>query len=97
VGPLAAGRPRWPPGPDERYIVDELGDLTFTEVDHNECARRQPARRASAPATEAALPKPRYLSSRSSRSKLGARILLLNTDSAGPQLAGVLERSALRR
>jgi acyl-CoA synthetase (AMP-forming)/AMP-acid ligase II len=82
--------------PDEPYVIDERGVLTFAEVD-----RRTNALAHSLAAAGVRRGDRVALMCRNSRyfvesvigcSKLGAVAVLLNTDFAGPQLAGVVER-----
>jgi fatty-acyl-CoA synthase len=81
---------------DQSYVIDELGTLSFEDVE-----RRTNALAASLAASGVAPGDAVALICRNHRgfieaalacSKLGADCVLLNTDFAGPQLAGVLER-----
>ncbi|MDX6581873.1 MAG: hypothetical protein QOI10_1057 [Solirubrobacterales bacterium] len=81
---------------DEPYVIDELGTLSFGDVE-----RRTNALAASLAADGVAPGEAVALMCRNHRgfveavlacSKLGATCVLLNTDFAGPQLAGVIER-----
>ena len=90
----AATAARWP---DQPAIVDERGELTYMELD------RRGRRLASALRDECGITTGGrlavmcrnhrgFLEALLAGSRLGADLLLLNTDFAGPQLAHVLER-----
>lgn len=86
--------------PQRPFVVDELGTLTFAE------AHEQSSSIAAGLADLGAGPGDRIaLMARNHRGfvlalvaggKLGCTVVLLNTDFAGPQLAGVMEREAPR-
>src|SRR5690349_9082292 len=82
--------------PDRPGLVDELGTLTFREID-----QRADALAAALQALPAAAPKMLGLMARNHRgfvesliaaNRIGADVLLLNTSFAGPALAEVVSR-----
>ena len=90
----AATAARWP---DQPAIIDERGELTYLELD------RRGRRLASALRDECGIATGDrlavmcrnhrgFLETLLAGSRLGAQLLFLNTDFAGPQLAQVLER-----
>ena len=94
-----ARRSRWPrPATANRpAIIDELGELTFAELDARSTALANALRdegRSSAKDGLGILARNHrgLFESIFAGAKLGARTLLLNTDFAGPQLADVCER-----
>lgn len=82
--------------PDRDFIVDELGRLTFAEVDRrtNALARAFAAHGIGAGDTIGIMCRNHrgFVESNLAASKLGATVLFLNTMFSGPQLAEVVER-----
>ncbi|MCO5315202.1 MAG: AMP-binding protein [Solirubrobacterales bacterium] len=82
--------------PDSEYIVDEIGSLTFAEVDRRTNAlARAFAARGVEPGERIALMCRNhrgFIESNLAASKLGATVIFLNTMFSGPQLAEVVER-----
>ncbi|WP_211840686.1 AMP-binding protein [Saccharopolyspora hirsuta] len=82
--------------PDSIALVDEIGPLTYRELDLRSTALAAAlhARGLRAGATAAVLCRDHrwMIESMLACGKLGAHVLLLNTGFAGPQLADVLER-----
>src|SRR5690349_1973180 len=81
---------------DEPYVIDELGTLTFGDVDRRTNALAGSLAEAGVgPGRSVALMCRNhrgFVEGAIACSKLGADVVLLNTDFAGPQLAGVIER-----
>jgi acyl-CoA synthetase (AMP-forming)/AMP-acid ligase II/NAD(P)-dependent dehydrogenase (short-subunit alcohol dehydrogenase family) len=97
MGPAALGAASAARWPDQPAIVDELGELTYEELDRRGRALAAGLRQQLGVTVGDGL----ALMCRNHRgfveglvagSRLGADVLLLNTDFAGPQLAEVLER-----
>jgi acyl-CoA synthetase (AMP-forming)/AMP-acid ligase II len=82
--------------PDRTFVVDERGTLTYGEVDQRTNAIANGLTAAGVRAGDQLGLMCRnhrgFIEGLLAGSKLGATILLLNTDFAGPQLADVLER-----
>jgi fatty-acyl-CoA synthase len=82
--------------PDRPYVIDEQGTLTFSDVDArtNAIVRGLMAAgiREGDPVGVLCRNGRAFVEAMLACSKLGATILFLNTDFAGPQLADVLER-----
>jgi acyl-CoA synthetase (AMP-forming)/AMP-acid ligase II len=82
--------------PDQEMVIDELGSLTFAEIDRRTNAlARALAEGGVGPSTNAAVMcrNHRYfIEATVALSKLGANTLYLNTAFAGPQIAEVVER-----
>lgn len=82
--------------PDEPAIVDELGTLSFAEVDRRTNALAQAMREAGIGAGDSVAIMCRdhrwFIEATVAISKLGATVLLYNTAFAGPQLKEVTER-----
>jgi fatty-acyl-CoA synthase len=82
--------------PDQEMVIDELGSLTFAEVDRRTNAlARALAEGGVGPSTNVAVMcrNHRYfIEATLALSKLGANTLYLNTAFAGPQIAEVVER-----
>ncbi|HET6877168.1 MAG TPA: acyl-CoA synthetase [Jatrophihabitans sp.] len=82
--------------PDRPAIVDELGSLTFAELDRRTDALTNALRERGVQAGDGmgilARNHRGLFESIFAGAKLGARTLLLNTDFAGPQLADVCDR-----
>ncbi|HEY8000545.1 MAG TPA: AMP-binding protein [Solirubrobacterales bacterium] len=81
---------------DEPYVIDELGTLSFGEVERRTNALASSlAEGGVGPGDVVALMCRNhrgFIDAALACSKLGADCVLLNTDFAGPQLAGVIER-----
>ncbi len=81
---------------DETFVVDELGRLSFGEVDErtNALARSLAAEGVEAGQAVALMCRNHrgFVEAALACAKLGADCLLLNTDFGAPQLAGVIER-----
>lgn len=86
--------------PDEVAVIDELGELTFSEVEErsNALARGLAAAgiRAGTPVGVMARNHRWFIEAVVALWKLGATVVLLNTSFAGPQLADVARREKLR-
>src|SRR5258708_29800432 len=82
--------------PDQEMLIDELGSLTFAEIDRRTNAlARALAKGGVGPSTNAAVMcrNHRYfIEATVALSKLGANTLYLNTAFAAPQIAEVVER-----
>ncbi|MBJ7330051.1 MAG: AMP-binding protein [Solirubrobacteraceae bacterium] len=82
--------------PDQPFVVDELGTLTFGEVQHRTNAiafgLAEAGVRAGSRVGLMCRNHRGFVEGMLASSKVGATTLLLNTDFAGPQLHGVLER-----
>ena len=99
LGSLAGGGDRLlgDPRPDAIALHDELGSLTFAELESrsNSLARalqREPASRTGESVAVMCRNHRGFVDAIFACSKLGATVLLMNTDFAGPQLHGVIER-----
>jgi fatty-acyl-CoA synthase len=81
---------------DHPAIIDELGEVTFTEIDERSNALANALREKGLKANDGLGVLARnhrgLFESILAGAKLGARTLLLNTDFAGPQLADVCKR-----
>jgi len=81
---------------DQIAVIDEAGSLTFAEIDQrsNALARALRARGVQAGDSVGLMCRNHrgFVDSLFACSKLGATVLLMNTDFAGPQLEGVVER-----
>ena len=77
-------------------LIDDAGELTFAELDRRSNALARALREQGVGAGEAVAIMCRnhrgFVDALFACSKLGATVLLLNTDFAGPQLHGVIER-----
>ncbi len=82
--------------PDKPGLIDERGSLTFAELDRRSNALARALREQGVKGGEAVAIMCRnhrgFVDSLFACSKLGATVLLLNTDFAAPQLEGVIER-----
>ncbi|MGI8728372.1 MAG: acyl-CoA synthetase [Solirubrobacterales bacterium] len=82
--------------PDRVAVIDELGEITFAEVErHSNSLARALADRGVGGGDPVALMCRNhrgFVEALFACSKLGATVLLMNTDFAGPQLEGVVER-----
>ena len=93
--------PRPPPaGPTSRRSSTSAGELTYSELDRRGRALAPASTTGRATAGDRLALMCRnhrgFVQGLLAGSRLGADVLLLNTDFAGPQLAAVLEREALR-
>ena len=81
---------------DQVAVIDELGSLTFGELEQrsNALARALAERGVKGGDSVALMCRNHrgFVDSLFACSKLGATVLLMNTDFAGPQLEGVIER-----
>ncbi|TSD95994.1 acyl-CoA synthetase [Skermania sp. ID1734] len=95
-GALSASAAR---GPDRIAVIDELGTLTYAELDGdtNAIAHRWRAEGLRAGASVAIMARNHrgFLMALFAAGKCGARIVLLNHDFAGPQLREVAEREGV--
>jgi acyl-CoA synthetase (AMP-forming)/AMP-acid ligase II len=86
--------------PDEPAVIDELGTLSFKELDErtNRLANALAARGIAAGDHVAVMCRNHrgFIEITVACSKLGAHVLLLNTSFAGPQIADVAEREQAR-
>ncbi len=82
--------------PDETALTDELGDLTFGDLDRRSNALARALIRAGVSSDDSVAIMCRnhrgFADAIFACAKLGASVLLLNTDFARPQLLGVIER-----
>jgi acyl-CoA synthetase (AMP-forming)/AMP-acid ligase II len=82
--------------PDRVAVIDERGELTFDELERRSNALARALREKGVKGGEAVAVMCRnhrgFVDAIFACSKLGATVLLLNTDFAGPQLHGVIER-----
>jgi acyl-CoA synthetase (AMP-forming)/AMP-acid ligase II len=82
--------------PDEVALIDELGEVTFGELDRRSNALGRALIRAGVSSDDSVAIMCRnhrgFADAIFAAAKLGASVLLLNTDFARPQLLGVLER-----
>ena len=82
--------------PDRIGVHDELGSVTFGELDKRSNALARALREAGVESGESVAVMCRnhrgFVDAIFACSKLGATVLLMNTDFAGPQLHGVIER-----
>ncbi len=82
--------------PDDVGLIDELGELTFAELDRRSNALARALIRAGVSSSDSVAIMCRnhrgFADSMFACAKLGASVLLLNTDFARPQLLGVIER-----
>ena len=97
MGPAALGAASAARWPDQPAIVDELGELTYSELDRRGRALASGLHdRLGVTAGDRLALMCRnhrgFVEGLLAGSRLGADVLLLNTDFAGPQLAAVLER-----
>ena len=97
MGPAALGAASAARWPDQPAIVDELGELTYSELDRRGRALASGLHdRLGVTAGDRLALMCRnhrgFVEGLLAGSRLGADVLLLNTDFAGPQLASVLER-----
>ncbi len=99
MGPAALGAATAARWPDQPAIIDELGELTYSELDRrgrglasalrDECSVTAGGRLAVMSRNHRG-----FVEALLAGSRLGADLLPLNTDFAGPQLGEVLEREA---
>jgi acyl-CoA synthetase (AMP-forming)/AMP-acid ligase II len=82
--------------PDEIAVIDDIGELTFAEVESRSNSLARALRDSGVKDGESVAIMCRnhrgFVDALFACSKLGATVLLMNTDFAGPQLHGVLER-----
>jgi acyl-CoA synthetase (AMP-forming)/AMP-acid ligase II len=82
--------------PDDVGVIDERGSVTFAELDRSSNALARALRREGVGAGEGVAIMCRnhrgFVEAVFACAKLGATVLLMNTDFAGPQLQGVVER-----
>ena len=82
--------------PDRVWIIDELGDLTFAEVDRRTNALARALREKGVKEGESVALMARnhrgFVEATIAAAKLGADLIYLNTAFAGPQLVDLLER-----
>ena len=81
---------------DDVGVIDERGSVTFEELDHNSNALARSLRGEGVGAGDSVAIMCRnhrgFVDAIFACAKLGATVLLMNTDFAGPQLEGVVER-----
>ena len=82
--------------PDDVGLIDELGELTFGDLDRRSSALARALIRAGVSSSDSVAIMCRnhrgFADAIFACAKLGAAVLLLNTDFARPQLLGVIER-----
>ncbi len=82
--------------PDTVALIDDAGELTFAELDSRSNSLARALREEGVKAGESVAIMCRnhrgFVDALFACSKLGATVLLMNTDFAGPQLHGVIER-----
>jgi len=82
--------------PDEIGLIDEAGSLTFAELESRSNSLARALRESGVKGGESVAVMCRnhrgFVDAIFACSKLGSTVLLLNTDFAGPQLHGVIER-----
>ncbi|HET6829735.1 MAG TPA: acyl-CoA synthetase [Solirubrobacterales bacterium] len=82
--------------PDDVALIDELGELTFAELDRRSNSLARALIRAGVTASDSVAIMCRnhrgFADAIFACAKLGTSVLLLNTDFARPQLLGVIER-----
>jgi fatty-acyl-CoA synthase len=82
--------------PDDVALIDELGELTFAELDRRSNALARALLRSGVSSSDSVAIMCRnhrgFADAMFACAKLGASVLLLNTDFARPQLLGVIER-----
>ncbi|HEX2388877.1 MAG TPA: AMP-binding protein [Solirubrobacterales bacterium] len=92
AGIVSAGARR----PDDVALIDELGEVTFGELDGRSNALARALLRAGVSSDDSVAIMCRnhrgFADAIFAAAKLGASVLLLNTDFARPQLLGVIER-----
>jgi acyl-CoA synthetase (AMP-forming)/AMP-acid ligase II len=98
MGPAALGAAAASRWPDQPVIIDERGALTYGELDRRARALASAIADECGGTTRGLAVMCRnhsgFLEALIAGSRLGADVLLLNTDFAGPQLAQVLDREA---
>ena len=96
MGPAGAFLAASVVGGDRVWLVDELGELTFADVDRrtNALARALRAHGVESGSSVAVMARNHrgFVDATIAAAKLGADVLFLNTAFAGPQLVEVLER-----
>jgi fatty-acyl-CoA synthase len=96
IGPAGAFLAASVVGGDRVWLVDELGELTFAEVDRrtNALARALRAHGVTSGSSVAIMARNHrgFVDATVAAAKLGADVLFLNTAFAGPQLVEVLQR-----
>jgi fatty-acyl-CoA synthase len=82
--------------PDDVAVIDERGSVTFGEIDERSTALALGLRREGVGASDSVAVMCRnhsgFIEAVFACAKLGATVLLMNTDFAGPQLEGVVDR-----
>ena len=100
LGPAGAFLAASVVGGDKVWLVDELGELTFNEVDRrtNALARALRAHGVESGSSVAIMARNHrgFVDATVAAAKLGADVLFLNTAFSGPQLADVAQREKPR-